>query len=416
MRPLIIASLVLLQLALPGAPPASAHSRATELRKLLAPLTGEAIKEAPARAGVRELGFETSGVVEPLWKRWRAAREAEGWRLVLRYPAPAGRAFGTLTRRGRMLTLVLSQRSRAGRVVGSLSLVSPRRAPKLKGRCQRVVERRFEILVHVRPSRRLRRFRRRRGIPQPALPRSTRWVYRTRYHHDFDGDGLLDALVPLSKRAHCPGSVPDAIYLTRCRRGRCCGYRVGVIDGGRLDTDALRTSGFHNGAKEIVTRLERSEHRHRIPDRVTYVRRYRLRAGRYRLVKTKRSAGRCHHCYPPSCTGPIRIRTCPLSWPDRLGFAALKEGVHAAAKRARRCLGRPLKNAKGGILRVSLTVRGPTGRIKKLKVGDGDPVDAKTARCVRRALKVQRFPRACAPENNFSTPFRLQAAAKGRTP
>jgi hypothetical protein len=403
----ITAAVTLLVLAMPTR--GEAHQQPTDLRALLTPLSFDRGKTGITGAGARWLRFEVTGPIPRVWKRWRKRRQHGGWKLVLRYPTPAGQLRATLRKGKQLLTLSLARTRNAHAVAGVVSLVASRPTIRPRGRCKPVDQLRFEILVHRRPSRR-RRFGRNPLASSGSL-RSVRWVYQTRYVHDFDGDGLLDALQPLSKRAHCPGSVRQAIFITRCARGRCCGHRLGVLDGGRIDVAALKASSPDaSGLRPIVTRQERTESRRRsrIPDRVDYTRHYRYRAGRYRLVRTQRRAGRCHHCRAPSCTGPINLRRCPLAWPDHLGFAALKQGLVAAAKRARRCLGRPLKDAKGGLLRVSLTVKKHSGRVAKLKVGDGAKVDAKTARCVRQALRAQRFARACA-DSNFSSPFRVTA-------
>jgi hypothetical protein len=268
---------------------------------------------------------------------WQAARESDSWRLVVRYPTLPGRIAATFERGAKRLSIQLSRKTQGKPgLAGRLRLASiPHAKARLSGRCIKIPERRFDIMVHPSMDARRAYQRRRTG----RAPRSIRWIFYTRYHHDFDGDGMLDALVPMTKGAHCPSSVKEAIYIMRCAKGGCCGHFAGTITG-RFALAALLNKSRawpapllnksrawpapllnvlpdKSGLKPIVTRLERTERSRRIPDRVTYTRRYVGRKGRYVEVSNRRRAGRCHHCNTPPCSGPIRVFDCPLAHSDR---------------------------------------------------------------------------------------------------
>lgn len=369
---------------------------------LLKPLPVTQIKALRVH-GAAAVSFEVKGAPEVLWKRLRAVRERDGWRLLVRYPTKPSQIRVTLERRHERLTLILSLlRRRKGIAAGVIQLQTPpARSARLRGACVKVPERRFEIMVHSSSG---------RADPFGGgghAPQSIRWTYNTRFDHDFDGDGLLDALVPLSKRAYCPSSVKETIYITRCdKSGRCCGHVAGTLDGD-LDVDQLRKARpDRGGAKPVVTTLERTESRTRIPDRITYTRRYRFKGGRYRMVHRKRSGGRCHHCRTPSCSGPIRVRHCPLALPDRLSFAAIGVGMKQAAKLAHTCYKAPLKTAKGGLISVKVDVAGKSGAVTKVGFYKPDPLPPRLKRCVEQALRQVRFPTFCEPTVSFSGPLR----------
>lgn len=373
----------------------AADDGSDDLRRLLAPLVATKVElsNAAIPGGATMLTFDTTETVAVTWARLETARLREGWRLVARYPSLAGHVEVTLERRRRRLTVLLGP-SRPGQTSGGLQLAPvPRRTARLSGSCVKVPELRFEIMLHASARSSLGRH-----YGRSPLASSTRWTFRTRYDYDFDGDGLLDALVPEPKRAFCPSSVRHAIYITRCHRGRCCGHHVGVVGGGEIDVDGLRkTRTDRSGLKPIETHFERTERRTRIPDRVSYRRRYVFRRGRYRLDSEKRRTGRCHHCSTPSCSGPINIYRCPLALPERLDFAAITAGMAQVARRAQVCAKKPLKTAAGRVARVSVTVD-KSGVVKATRFYTDDPVAAPLRRCIRQALAKTRFPLLCARE------------------
>lgn len=390
MRP-VVALLLLV-----GLVPATAAAGAEDL---VAPLVATQVKVASA-AGGEVVTFEAEGEPEALWSRLRAARERDGWRLVQRYPALAGRISATLERQGQRLIVVLARGSK--RASGLLQTVTPpARLPRLRGPCVAVPERRFEILVHPNAGAPVEDYHGRGHTPQ-----SIRWGFHTRFDHDLDGDGLLDALVPLTRKAYCPDSVRQEIYVTRCSAGRCCGHKVGALGGGHIDAAALRKARpGRTGLKPIVVSFDRTEGRGRIPERYSYTLRYAFDGRGYHVAHQRRSGGRCHHCGFSTCTGPINVRDCPLALPERPSFAAIRVGMARGHELSRACYKQPLLTTGGRPVSVNVEAAGKSGEVVKVEFYKHDPVPVRLQACIRQALRQVRFGRFCEVTAGFSGPL-----------
>jgi hypothetical protein len=376
--------------------PATAAAGAADL---LAPLKATQVKVVAAGGG-EVVTFEAEGEPEALWSRLRAAREADGWRLVRRFPALAGRVSATLERRGRRLIVVLARGN--ARASGLLQTVTPpTRQPRLRGPCVAVPERRFEIWVHPNAGAPVEGYHGRGRAPQ-----SIRWGFHTGFDHDLDGDGLLDALVPLTRKAYCPQSVRQEIYITRCSASGCCGHKVGSIGGGHIDAAVLRKSRpGPAGLKPIVVSFQRTEGKSRIPERYSHTLRYAFDGRGYRVAHRRRSGGRCHHCGFSTCTGPIKVRDCPLALPERPSFAAIHAGMEQAHKLARACYKRPLLTAAGRPVSVKVETAGKSGEVVKVELYKHESVPARLEACIRQALRQVRFGRFCEATAGFSGPL-----------
>ena len=112
--------------------------------------------------------------------------------------------------------------------------------------------------------------------------------------HDVDGDGILDAFVPVppSKDA-CPEEMMWRVYAMR----GACGHDVGVIGPGWAPRNADEVPLDASGFRPLTVSSESTKNGKRaIPDMTTLTRTYAVIKGRYAKTSESSRTGVCHHC------------------------------------------------------------------------------------------------------------------------
>lgn len=125
-------------------------------------------------------------------------------------------------------------------------------------------------------------------------------TFTTRHDLDLDGDGALDADVPLAKDARCADDVRHALYVTR----GACGHRVGTVGPGTIAVhEVARASPTAAGLKPVRTWTHRSGAGKWIHGE----RNFAFDGGAYREVAAKDREEACETCKPSECSGPQPI-------------------------------------------------------------------------------------------------------------
>ncbi len=122
--------------------------------------------------------------------------------------------------------------------------------------------------------------------------------YFTRHELDLDGDGVLDAQVPLASGVQCGDDVRYALYVMR----GACGHRVGTVGPGLIASN----DGFAptaGGLKPLRTWI----HRYTAGKIVKGERNYTFATGTYRESDAKQTEEPCDVCKAQVCTGPQPI-------------------------------------------------------------------------------------------------------------
>lgn len=123
------------------------------------------------------------------------------------------------------------------------------------------------------------------------------WFF-TCHDLDLDGDGVLDATVPLASGARCNDDVRWALYVTR----GACGHRVGTVGPGtveRVDDEAPTADGL----KPVRTWTHSSGDGKWLKGE----RKFAATGGVYRQIDAKQTDEPCEVCKPDECTGPVPI-------------------------------------------------------------------------------------------------------------
>jgi hypothetical protein len=130
----------------------------------------------------------------------------------------------------------------------------------------------------------------------------TFWDYKTERIHDVDGDGLADAFVPVAKTKNaCPEDVSLRVFVVR----GACGHDLGVIGPGSFQFDAGTAAIDASGFRPFTMETQKSKHgKKRIPEMTTTLRRFGVKAGKYKQLDSKSTTGVCHHCATWSCSAP----------------------------------------------------------------------------------------------------------------
>lgn len=92
------------------------------------------------------------------------------------------------------------------------------------------------------------------------------------------------------------------------------------------------------------------------------------------------------------------------SLPQTLSRTQVKRIMSKADAKVKRCY---QKHKEAGLLRVSVSVKGSTGKISSVSVG-GKFKGTPTASCALRAIRTLRFPKFSNPSQSFSYPFLLR--------
>lgn len=172
---------------------------------------------------------------------------------------------------------------------GSILVTPKPAATKPPGKCVTVPDVRHEVYVQSH------------AIDQEGEYRegTTHWDLRTARLLDVDGDGLLDAFVPIAARKNtCPEDVSYRVYVMR----GACGHELGVVGPGSFSFNAsavpLDASGFRPMTYESETT---ANGKGPIPEMATTTRTFKVTKGRYTKTAQTSRSGICHHCARWSC-------------------------------------------------------------------------------------------------------------------
>ena len=121
-----------------------------------------------------------------------------------------------------------------------------------------------------------------------------RWKLSTTRTFDVDGDGIVDAFVPVpATRNTCPEELAWRVYAVR----GACGHDLGVVGPGWLVPDAMTVAIDASGFRPLVLESRHATYgKDRIPDMVTTTTSFGIKKGRYAQLSTAQTHGRCHHC------------------------------------------------------------------------------------------------------------------------
>ena len=125
------------------------------------------------------------------------------------------------------------------------------------------------------------------------------WDLRTARLLDVDGDGLLDAFVPIApKKNSCPEDVSYRVYVMR----GACGHDLGVVGPGSFHYSAPTVPLDASGFRPLTYESETTAYgKGPIPEMQTSTRAFAVTKGRYARTKETRTSGKCHHCARWSC-------------------------------------------------------------------------------------------------------------------
>jgi hypothetical protein len=131
----------------------------------------------------------------------------------------------------------------------------------------------------------------------------TRWGYHTVRLADVDGDGLLDAFVPIAKPNDCPEDIQWRVFVMR----GACGHDVGVVGKGTIAPDAMGAGDGSGFRPIVVTSSSTGGGMSVIPKMTDTTTSFAFspKLGRYVRRGVKSRSGVCHHCALWSCVlGP----------------------------------------------------------------------------------------------------------------
>lgn len=213
----------------------------------------------------------------------RATIARHGWKVIDGYEQT-----GTIA-----ITIEAASGVRARIAVGPTGgtiMVIPRPSKtKAPGRCVAIPSATHPVVVHSS------------GVDQRGemLHGQTFWEFKTSRLHDVDGDGILDAFVPIAKKHACPEQVSFRVFVVR----GSCGHDVGVIGPGSFEPDADRTPLDASGFRPFTMTSRSSKMGARfVPEMTTTRRRFAFAKRSYVQRSVDRRTGRCHHCATWGCT------------------------------------------------------------------------------------------------------------------
>jgi hypothetical protein len=178
----------------------------------------------------------------------------------------------------------------------------------------------------------------------------TFWGFKTVRLADVDGDGILDAFVPIAKPYDCPEDVQWRVYAMR----GSCGHDLGVVGKGAIQPTAMgpvAASGFRPIVVTSDRRAAASPDPEMAHTATTFT--FSTKTGRYEQTDVKSSSGLCHHCARWHCT--------PGSPPQAVDVESVRRpAVAGSLSRRARCArpdGRPpVAAAKPGPIPKALIV------------------------------------------------------------
>jgi len=174
---------------------------------------------------------------------------------------------------------------------GTILLTARPASPTLPGKCVAIPDVDYRVNVESR------------GIDQSGKRglNTTTFELATTRIFDVDGDGLIDAFVPVAKKHTCPEDVKYRVFVVR----GACGHDLGVIGPGEFAFDAGTTAIDASGFRPFVLTAEKTQSGSGVtPEMKTTVRTFAAKRGKYAQTEIKTKTGKCHHCSTWSCVSP----------------------------------------------------------------------------------------------------------------
>lgn len=256
--------------------------------------------DAGADSGHRRINFMLEGLALPgAWEGWKASHAS--WTVIDEGERHAQARFATLEEApgGRRVLMSLEAVwGEAGRLRGTLEEVaSPRALARLPGACLPIPAASFSWQISSSTI----------GHDGELYSDSRRQTATTTRMVDLDGDGVLEAFVPVARWgkgprqvADCPDDLRWDVWIVRGQ----CGHLVGRVEGETPAHDTWKTPIGPSGLRELVMESEQSSHTERLPRLDHFARRHRFNGKGYVKIGEKRSGGTCHHCASWWCQGP----------------------------------------------------------------------------------------------------------------
>lgn len=277
-------------------PPARTNTRGDAW----ASLVGRVAPRMPAPEGARAIegtegglpvDFVVDGSLEQVWGRWRQALERSGFTIDVLEARP-GAVAAHLDRMDARGYARLSASATGGVVHGTLGWVVAPQPMLLGSAC--VVPPQRDVQVSIRS-------REANPPPEREAPHEARWSFRTMRMNDLDGDGRLDAIVPIVEPTDCPHEIEYELYVMR----GACGHLVGRTLGFPQPAGAGRRGQLRDLRTErrwaAITDRRRPPGPHNVATLHEVTTPYVARAGTYRAGSPVTRSGTCHHCGIPTC-------------------------------------------------------------------------------------------------------------------
>ena len=255
---------------------------------------GKAISDAIAKVDLKHAKFGETLTVDTIAPLPSATIDTTALRRSfagLRLKVIDDRTYGAMTR----ITVEATNGSRAQIDIeqggGTITLTARPASPTLPGKCVAIPDVKYTVFVNST------------GIDQQGKVGhgQNQWELATARIHDADGDGILDAFVPVAKKHTCPEAVTYRVFAVRGG----CGHDLGVIGPGNFAFDAGTTAIDASGFRPFTMTAEKTQSgKDGTPEMKTTVRRFAVKRGKYAQASSKTSTGVCHHCALWSCNSP----------------------------------------------------------------------------------------------------------------
>jgi hypothetical protein len=129
---------------------------------------------------------------------------------------------------------------------------------------------------------------------------TTFWGFQTERIFDVDGDGVLDAFVPVAQQFDCPEDIQWRVFVIR----GSCGHDVGIVGKGAIAPDDPSTPDVA-GYRVLVVKSESTRNgKGPIPEMTNTATTFAFspKLGRYDQMRVESHSGVCHHCARWHCT------------------------------------------------------------------------------------------------------------------
>jgi len=195
---------------------------------------------------------------------------------------------------GLVLTVEAKSRARArialGDDGGEIVVVANPSAVKPPGACVPVPQVKHPLNLHSS------------GIDQHGQhhENTTFWGFETERIFDADGDGVLDAFVPIAKQFDCPEDIQWRVFVIR----GACGHDVGVVGKGAIAPDSPAAPDVSGYRVIVVTSESTRGGKGPIPEMTNAATTFAFspKLGRYEQMRAESHSGVCHHCARWHCT------------------------------------------------------------------------------------------------------------------